>query len=433
MSLQSEAAAENAKHSSLIPALELIRGLASIEVFFSHLFLVFSFNNLPPWGRPFWMEAFLTFGSLAVVIFFVLSGLVIALSQRQNHRDAGHFMRARLRRLGPLYLVAMVLAFAVDRLVTHHFVLKPVWAHLLFLQSFQTPAAPLFRSNLPLWSLSYEFYFYLFFALTLVAALRGLRPALWLAGFAAMVPFALGWQPASIGGHLVTVLACMPVWLLGNLLVGKPVYFRPAFGQNLVLFSLTFLVARSFRLGPSFYPPASCMALALLIAPLLYCLANPRREDRPRPAVGSWAIVAVLYGIAASRLILSTPASYPYAAVDRFWLAVPPVVAMLVLWVPKGAATAFFARLRWQPLGLLLGRLSYAIYVVHMPVCALVHYKTGNPWLRILLDLILVALLSWLCEYKLHPWLCTYFDKLWPAGPRPRAAAFRPAQTVSSG
>jgi hypothetical protein len=84
-SIQSEARAENSKHSALNPGLELIRGLASIEVFLSHLFLVFAFNNMPPRGRPF-------------------SGLVIALSQRKNPREAAN----RCSAIGSGLLVAGV-------------------------------------------------------------------------------------------------------------------------------------------------------------------------------------------------------------------------------------------------------------------------------------------------------------------------------------
>jgi peptidoglycan/LPS O-acetylase OafA/YrhL len=431
MSLQSEATAENAKHSALIPGLELIRGLASLEVFFSHLFLMFTFNHLATWVRPSWVEAGVTYGSEAVIIFFVLSGLVIAISQRQKARDRAHFIRARLRRLVPLYLFAVLLGFVVDRLLLHHFDLWPLWGHMLMLQGFHVPEAPLFLFNMPLWSLSYEFYFYLLFALTLGTGVRQWRSLLWIAGFAAMVPFAWGWKVHDLASHMVAILACMPLWLLGTLLVRKRIYFLASLRQNLVVFSLTFIVARSFR-NPEFYPPGSCMVLALLIAPLLYSLANPRPASAPAPGIGSWLIVAVLYLVAAERLLRSAPTPYIYHAVDLFWLAVPPVVAALVLLTPRRAVAEFLARLHWQPLGLLLGRLSYAIYVVHMPICALVYNKTHNPWLRITLDISLVALVSWLCEYKLHPYLCSIFDKLWPAGLVERPAAFREAQTLPS-
>jgi len=240
------AATDKARPSALIPGLELIRGLASLQVFFSHLFLMFVFNNMPPRGRPFWIEAFLTWSGEAVLVFFVLSGLVIAISQRNQSRDKIHFIRARLRRLGPLYLAAILLGFIADRILRHHFNFTPLWGHLLFLQSLDVRATPLFQSNLPLWSLSFEFYFYLLFCLTIGTRFPWMRSAIWIAGFASMALFYFGWQVDGIPGHLAKIVAYMPIWLLGVTLIQNPIYFRPSLGQNLVLFSIMFLVARGF-------------------------------------------------------------------------------------------------------------------------------------------------------------------------------------------
>ncbi len=432
MASPSEASADPARDSALIPGLELIRGLASLQVFFSHLFLMFVFNALPPLGRPFWIEAFLNWNIEAVLVFFVLSGLVIALSQRKQSRDRIHFIRARLRRLGPLYLGAILFGFIADRILKHHFVFTPLWGHLLFLQSFDVPATPLFHSNLPLWSLSFEFYFYLLFSLTIGTRFSGFRPALWMAGFAAMAVIYFGWQAHGIPGHLEEILADMPIWLLGVTLIQKPIYFRPSLGQNLVLFSIMFLVARSFY-RETFYPPWQGFLLALFIAPLLYSLTNPLRKADPKSAPASWLIVGILYLAASAMMMLLAPnqASYPYWSTNYFWLFVPPVTALLVWMSPFLGAMKLVASSAWHPAALFLGRISYALYVVHMPICALVRYKTYNVFLRITLDIVLVFLVAWFFEYKLHPFLCRKFDRIWPNAPYKRDASLSRAQTSS--
>src|ERR1700683_817546 len=210
---------EKARESSLIPGLELVRGLASLQVFGSHLFLIYLFHNMSPTGRPFWIETFFNWSSEAVLIFFVLSGLVIAISQKNQSRDWIHFIRARLRRLSPLYLFAILLAFAGDRFLLHHFTPLPVWGHLLFLQSKLSPLTPYFHSDPPLWSLSYEFYFYFFFAATIGRRTPWIHALLWIAAFALMGLTWWGYTPAGISGHIAMILACMPVWLLGTTLI----------------------------------------------------------------------------------------------------------------------------------------------------------------------------------------------------------------------
>ena len=418
--------------SGLIPGLELIRGMASLQVFFSHLFLMFVFNNVPPTGRPFWMEAFLTWSSEAVLVFFVLSGLVIAISQRNQSRDRIHFFRARLRRLSPLYLAAILLGFVVDRILSHHFTFTPLWGHLLFLQAYNVPATPLFHSNLPLWSLSFEFYFYMLFSLTIGTRFAGMRSALWTAGFLSMTLFYFGWQAHGIAGHLEEIVAYMPVWLLGVTLIEKPIYFRPSLGQNFVLFSIMFLVARSFY-SATFYPPGQCLLLALLIAPLLYSLTNPERKADPKSAVSSWLIVGLIYLLAAAMMMLLVPnrASYPYWSINLFWLFIPPITALLVWISPLLGAMRVVASPAWHPAALFLGRISYALYVVHMPICSLVHYKTYSVPLRISLDIGLVFVLAWFLEYRVHPYLCRKFDRVWPNRIYKSDASLSRSQTCS--
>ena len=415
MSPGSPNVADRKSHSRLIPGLELMRGLASFQVFFSHLFLIFVFINMPVSGRPFFLEAFLNWSSEAVLVFFVLSGFVIALSQKQQHRGALQFLRARLRRLSPIYLAVIPLAILADHMLKHHFNFRPVWGHLLFLQTSRVPATPLFYSDPPLWSLSFEFYFYFFFALTISERFPWSKSALWVAAFFMMGLSCLGLGYAGIIGHLGEILAYMPVWLLGVTLVGKPIYFRPALGQNIVLFGIMFLIARGYY-EPHFYSPVGCMVLALFIAPLLYSLAHPLAETTAPYARLSWLIVAVIYLLAVLALVLRAPGGvlYPYWKVNFFWMAVPPILALGVWLEPWLWVGRTLSLLPWQNPALFLGRISYAIYVVHWPVCNVLHARTYHIPIRMAGSLVLVLFLAWILEYKVHPYLCGKFDRIWP-------------------
>jgi peptidoglycan/LPS O-acetylase OafA/YrhL len=410
----SEAAPEGPRSSSLIPWLEMMRGLASLQVFFGHLFIIFLFNDLTLTNRPFWIEAFLTWSGEAVLIFFVLSGLVIALSQARQSRGRSSFIRARLRRLLPLYLVVVLISFLVDSVLGHRLYLKPIWGHLLFLQSWNVKSVPLFRSNPPLWSLSFEMYFYLLYSLTL-GSLTWVRSTLWLSGFLFMAMYYFGFQFQGIFGHLETIIAYMPIWLLGVTLIRNPIYFKPSLDQNIVIFSMMFLVARSYSRA-RLDSPVESFILALFIAPLLYSLANPQNGSNFRTDFRSWLLVGGLYVLAVAKMMVLSP--YPesdsYRTASLFWISIPPFIAILVSMRRLLAPVPGVIIAAWRNVSLFLGRISYALYVIHMPVFTVVHEGTRSVPVRLVLDIGLTFPLACFLEYKVHPYLCRKFDRAWP-------------------
>jgi peptidoglycan/LPS O-acetylase OafA/YrhL len=110
------------------------------------------------------------FGQEAVLVFFLLSGFVIFANEHQRAvHPKGYYLR-RLRRIYPPLLCAMILstlvAMANDDL-TLRFHWTELWGTILGLQdlSFLKPGVIVdpYLGNEPLWSLSYELFFYLMF------------------------------------------------------------------------------------------------------------------------------------------------------------------------------------------------------------------------------------------------------------------------------
>lgn len=144
--------------------------------------------------------SFFKYGHEMVLFFFVLSGFVIhlgnarRLSQRKPlHFNFGNFVLRRAKRLLPAYLFALLLTFVCDSIVaanafsiyTHtlpHGQLNAVITfdhsaptllkNLFFLQ---TMHAPVYGSNGPLWSLAYEWWFYMLYPVLLFLS-RQSRP-----------------------------------------------------------------------------------------------------------------------------------------------------------------------------------------------------------------------------------------------------------------
>lgn len=158
--------------------LESLRGMSALVVLFSHCFQTFiaPFDlSLYSWVR--------LLGQAAVMIFFVLSGYLIGTSIQRNTRQYGQFnlrqyTRQRYRRILPPFLFASTLSLVLYLLApslfashshqfqnsfgmmirtAYHMDTQQLIASLLFLNGFVMPTVAV---NAPLWSLSFEVWFY---------------------------------------------------------------------------------------------------------------------------------------------------------------------------------------------------------------------------------------------------------------------------------
>jgi peptidoglycan/LPS O-acetylase OafA/YrhL len=182
----------------------------------------------------------------AVMLFFVLSGYVIAFSTTKNNRGPKQYAVARLSRLYSIFLPALLLTVVVEFFVSRfdaslaaYYVRSMAWLRYALTAVFCSEAgfwsaAP--AANTPLWSLSYEFWYYVLFGCWFYR------------GFDKKLLFLL------LGACLIAgpkVLLLMPVWVLGVLAHQLP---RPALPTAVawVLVGLFLIVAG----GGSFYLPA---------------------------------------------------------------------------------------------------------------------------------------------------------------------------------
>lgn len=185
--------------------LDGLRGLAAVYVMIGHArWLLWeggaAFQSHPG-NYNFFEKAQVYFFSLfkygheAVLFFFVLSGFVIHLKQAKGLARGeqvslnGYFMR-RVRRILPPLLFALLLTYFCDKLVEwldasvfygttpdpvanqnisfdHSF--NTLVGNVLFVQN---TYVPIFGSNAPLWSLKYEWWFYMLYPLMLLVNKR---------------------------------------------------------------------------------------------------------------------------------------------------------------------------------------------------------------------------------------------------------------------
>lgn len=186
-----------------ISQVEAVRGAAALYVLVYHSSLPSLFPGIP----------LLRLGSEAVILFFILSGFVISYSSDMRLSVPGgvfSYIRNRVRRIYPLFVVALAVTFLLNcwragSLLPFDY--KNCVLNLAMLQDLtwmkEGAWAPTFGGNDPLWSLSYEWWFYIAFIplVRYVPFKRQRRAALLLSALCALSYFLVPSPIGLFGGY----------------------------------------------------------------------------------------------------------------------------------------------------------------------------------------------------------------------------------------
>ena len=202
--------------------LDLIRGVSALAVLLYHLRGLF-FVDFPFLTNKSFLSTALYavtgYGHQAVMVFFVLSGYFIGTSVMDSVSEVRWSWRiylvSRLTRLQLVLFPALVLGAVWDRIGMRIPQAAPLYYDALykfyvpsvalrstvpvFLGNFfflQSIVSPVFGSNGPLWSLSYEFWYYILFPVLILAtaAWVGTRIRILYAGLALLLLWFIGPQ-----------------------------------------------------------------------------------------------------------------------------------------------------------------------------------------------------------------------------------------------
>jgi exopolysaccharide production protein ExoZ len=185
--------------TSKIVTVQYLRGLAALLVLASHALLYPLVSQPLVYGRLGW---------LGVILFFVISGFIMVTVTESGRFDPIGFMRRRVQRIVPLYwaftLVAAALALVAPQLFkTTVFDAQQLLLSLAFVP-FHNAAShgihPLYKLG---WTLNYEMFFYVSFALLAMVTAR--RRLLWLTmAYLAMAIIGQVWPPDSAFAQFYT-------------------------------------------------------------------------------------------------------------------------------------------------------------------------------------------------------------------------------------
>ncbi|QIX63014.1 acyltransferase [Hymenobacter sp. BT18] len=397
--------------------LESLRGLAAFVVVLAH---VFSRDfHLDPAYR---MQGILQFtppGHLSVIVFFILSGYVIGLTN-QNPISTNtlryEYLKKRLVRLYPLYIVAIVLTILISAACNLYYSYQNIAWHLMF---GQVAMAPVLHYNLPLWSLSYEIVYYVLFLVLSTYKINPLRAALIFLLLGLISRICQGPMASSVVSY--SYGACF--WFIGVAIAKMPRENTPInYGALLAMLVLMLSYERlnlvaSFieRTGldftehevPSFFQRAislSDLSYLIFCLPLIMNFTNRSfkgmllMERLSFVIPGLYLVVYVVSGKILQEHLLNT-------------LYIPGLlyVASILIYLFQHEFNDIGNAMLKKVYG--LGSVSYGIYIIHFPILMLfneIDYFSGSGFTftaRVAIYLVVVFALGYLLERRFQPWI----------------------------
>jgi peptidoglycan/LPS O-acetylase OafA/YrhL len=155
---------KEAPRSDTVENVQALRGIAALMVVWAHI--KFPLDKLCP-GADRYPLVQTGHGAMGVDLFFIISGYVICLAASKRHHHPYEFLLARIARVSPLYLV-YVLLFLLAKELFHGASdsLRSIWNGIFYLPLFDWKEYSQPPGGVG-WSLSFELWFYLVFALLL--------------------------------------------------------------------------------------------------------------------------------------------------------------------------------------------------------------------------------------------------------------------------
>lgn len=340
--------------------IESLRGFASIYIVIHHFLGFSSLKNI----TPAWVHMPFRFGQEMVLLFFLMSGFVIyASNQKIENIGFAKYFEKRFLRIYPIFLLTLLLSYFVLMLNKEQFLkgdLSNFIGNLFMLQDTgNKPGAIVypFLKNYPLWSLSYEWWFYmLFFPLVVIfdkVKILKTIPNIYYILLISVISWSVG---LVIPNHILLILSNLIIWWAG-------VYIAQLFFSEADI---------SFKTLIPVYVSFFVMALLSLI-PLVSFLQKGIKPDFN---------------------------NYPVLDVRHFSFGLVIVIIGQILYRYKNVNWGYLI----SPMGK-LAPISYAMYCVHFPIILLKIPFITNELVLFIVKLVLIFGISFLLEIVIQPYL----------------------------
>lgn len=320
--------------SGYLPALTGIRALAAYMVFLQH-YCPFAPDEVPPLVYRFFKEL-----HVGVPLFFVLSGFLICLRYANNFEFSSkwfiRYMQNRVARIYPIYFILTTITFLYYFAINGYFETGVYIANITFLRGFFDEIR--FSGIMPGWSLTVEETFYFLAPFIFLLSKR----------------FKLFWQPLFIlafGLAMIVVSKKLHFDYLGFFGSIKGTFLYTFFGR-----CFEFYVGIQLALWYRLYLQGKNTPLSIF-----------SKWSQKMPFFTIFGIIAFVVCIFLLDVIggfIGNMELYPRILVNNFIL---PMGILLLYWGILTEKT-HFSRFLEKPIMQLLGKSSYAFYLIHFSV-----------------------------------------------------------------
>jgi peptidoglycan/LPS O-acetylase OafA/YrhL len=401
--------------------LDGLRGICALVVAIFHTIeMPYLYGILVGHPEPFYIKIMNAGATVSVMLFFVLSGFVIGYTTPQKYTkdESRKYIWRRLIRLYPVYLIALFLTFYIYHQSTK---IWDILGHIFFLQTW---LVPLNLDNPSLWSLHYEFIFYLLFLIVWKFNIKT-EKAIVVCFICAIISIFVSFHPFTILGYFTVWLS--GYWLSQNLdefdLVSRD-YYSYDFWTPIILMVLTCLFFRdtltrlmanfiildshqttfNYSMAFDFHFPA--LAFTVFSALALSIVGSLIIKTRIPFYIAS--LIFIVF-VRVSLLVYRLLTDHSHIQSNNFLIySVLGLVILLPLsFLIKNVPIKFLKKISY------FGSFSYALYVIHYPIVfwfnslsltnSLLIRPLFLPLIIFVFPLLFSILISWFLECRLQP------------------------------
>jgi peptidoglycan/LPS O-acetylase OafA/YrhL len=364
--------------------LELVRGGAAMLVLITHVAMLHPKLKSPD------LNIIANWGTESVMIFFILSGIVINISQTRTGRSGPAFIGNRLLRLYPQFLAGLFLGLLVIGILKFRFPSFPqVIGNIFMLSTLQGYICSTLVTNSPVWSITFEMFFYLLFA---IAIGPRLKKYIWFWLALSLLTMPLYYQDMHNGilNHLIAMLSFSSIWLIGYFIYEFRLLFHFDRVTSVISLGLLPLVSR-LNLSDQYYDPFKFLCFAIVSVPFFhFCLQEGKGSGKRISRyymLGIYAVLVLLlfYG---SRSLMTSKVMY----------AVLPAILIVIYFFIRQNGLSAGVKKYVEKTAIFTGKYSYSLYIIHYPILFVCGHFFNNLLIYLFIGLTSIAFFIWVLE-----------------------------------
>src|SRR5450432_2723878 len=376
--------------------LEFIRGMAALFVVVFHYLVLHSLKT----GTH---SLFKRGGVDSVMIFFILSGCVINMTQTLKPKTIFVFLRNRILRIYPEFVVGLLLGIIVILLV--HETMPPfstLVGNLFMVSTDDALIVQTIPSNAPLWSLTYEMFFYIIFALGIGRFHKKFMTLWLLIALLMFIPYYQFDIGKNIVEYFIKILSFSTLWLIGYYIYEYRKLFYADLYTVVFCVGLLPLISRT-QLTEQYSDPLKYLIFALTAVPVFrFCLQEPPEGKRIK-----LIYLVPVYLIFGTMIFMNSDSGF---AGKIFYSILPLMLILFIYLINKLKLKERFKKLI-QRSGSIMGKYSYAIYITHFPILVLCTYYISNFYFYLIVSLFAILIFSYLLESVFQPAIVKLFKR----------------------